>query len=168
MRGVDWTDQENADLQRMADRGFSASRIAAALGKTRNAVVGRCHRKGVQLHGNSVDEKVRRVAPAPPPPQPAPVALSQVVRQGALVPSPQVRILEGEPAPAGTVTFAELEDWHCKWPFGDPSTSTLVYCGRPRIPGEPYCEAHVADAFVPTEKQKQQRQTRLGENKWLK
>lgn len=46
-----WSDERFSELTRMASEGFSAALIASALGVTRNAVVGKCHRHGVLLIG---------------------------------------------------------------------------------------------------------------------
>lgn len=57
-----WTDERQADLERLAAEGLSASLIGARLGATRNAIIGRCFRTGVKLRGCSG----RRVNPARP------------------------------------------------------------------------------------------------------
>lgn len=48
MRGF-WTEEAHALLVEAAGRDLSAREIAAELGITRNAVIGRCHREGVAL-----------------------------------------------------------------------------------------------------------------------
>jgi Uncharacterized protein conserved in bacteria len=45
---MDWKARQ-PDLERMAAEGMTGSQIAAALGTTRNAVLGRAHRTGVVL-----------------------------------------------------------------------------------------------------------------------
>lgn len=50
MRPV-WTDSQLKTLRKMASDGFSSGMIAPAVGKTRMAVVGKCDREGIQLHG---------------------------------------------------------------------------------------------------------------------
>jgi GcrA cell cycle regulator len=42
-----WTDEKVATLARLWSEGHSASRIAAAIGVTKNAVIGRAHRDGL-------------------------------------------------------------------------------------------------------------------------
>ena len=44
-----WTEQQQAALVRLAGEGLTASEIGARIGMTRNAVIGRCWRKGVAL-----------------------------------------------------------------------------------------------------------------------
>lgn len=55
-----WTDEKHAALVRLAAEGLSASEIGARIGMTRNAVIGRCWRKGVALP--ITEQKKRRNA----------------------------------------------------------------------------------------------------------
>jgi hypothetical protein len=55
---------------------------------------------------------------------------------------------------ARKLTLMELTERTCKWPIGDPATDEFWFCGLPsagkgRVPGKPYCEAHVGVAFQP-------------------
>jgi len=45
MTGQAWDEPGVAALRRMVDEGASSGVIAAALGLSRNAVVGKCHRR---------------------------------------------------------------------------------------------------------------------------
>lgn len=46
-----WTEDRQAELQRLADDGLSASEIGKKLDCSRNAVIGRAYRTDVQLQG---------------------------------------------------------------------------------------------------------------------
>lgn len=46
-----WADAEFEILKEMAANGFSGSLIGQAVGKTRMAVIGKCHREGIILRG---------------------------------------------------------------------------------------------------------------------
>ena len=37
----------------------------------------------------------------------------------------------------------------CRWPIGDPQQVDFHFCGKKKIPGLPYCEAHARRAFQP-------------------
>lgn len=39
----------------------------------------------------------------------------------------------------------------CLWCDADPRDSHAAWCGRPRMPGRPYCHDHVLAAYVWTE-----------------
>jgi len=49
-----WTADREAFLRSKAEAGGSAGTIADALGCTRNAVIGKAHRLGIQLHGKGI------------------------------------------------------------------------------------------------------------------
>ena len=62
-----FTDEDDAAIIRMAGEGRSGSEIGEALGRTRNSIIGRCNRRGIQLRGN-----VTRYMGQPSTPRPAP------------------------------------------------------------------------------------------------
>ena len=41
----------------------------------------------------------------------------------------------------------DLTERMCRWPFGHPGDDDFHFCGSPRVPGRPYCEAHCAVAY---------------------
>ena len=48
-RGPEWTEEQDQQLMNYANQRLSSSQIAEKFGRTRNAIIGRCHRIGVQL-----------------------------------------------------------------------------------------------------------------------
>ena len=48
-RGPEWTEEQDQQLMDYANQRLSSSQIAEKFGRTRNAIIGRCHRIGVQL-----------------------------------------------------------------------------------------------------------------------
>ncbi len=66
---MSWTDERIETLKTMWEAGQTASQIAEALGEvSRNAVIGKAHRLGLQ----SRPSPVKAAEPAAPPPPPAP------------------------------------------------------------------------------------------------
>lgn len=58
-----WTDDKVGKLTRLAADRWSASQIAAEIGVSRNSVIGKAHRLGVQInssHSNNHSPKVRK------------------------------------------------------------------------------------------------------------
>lgn len=47
----DWPDDKVCVLKELARMGYSASQIGIKIGKTRNAIIGFCHRNGIKLMG---------------------------------------------------------------------------------------------------------------------
>ena len=35
----------------------------------------------------------------------------------------------------------------CKWPIGHPGDHDFYFCGKPVIPGKPYCGEHCLTAY---------------------
>ena len=133
---VKWTDEAIAMLKQMRLRGCSASQIAKAIPwATRNAVIGKIHRLGLDP-----------LTPARKP-RPAPRAhrRSSVFRPR---PAPAVRAAPAEAfVPANPVLFMELERHHCRWPAwpNDARPRTLaemVFCGDAVAGNATYCPHH--------------------------
>ncbi|MBW6526172.1 GcrA family cell cycle regulator, partial [Sphingomonas sp. RHCKR7] len=80
---MSWTDERIDTLKTMWEAGQTASQIAEALGGvSRNAVIGKAHRLGLQSRPSPVTTKEESraaepapaaAAPPPPAPKPAPV-----------------------------------------------------------------------------------------------
>jgi len=95
-----WTDERIDTLKTMWEGGQTASQIAEALGGvSRNAVIGKAHRLGLQSRPSPVkpNEPEAKAAPEPKPaPAPAPA------------PKPVERAAEPKPAPAATPAAAPV------------------------------------------------------------
>jgi hypothetical protein len=134
--------------------GWSASRIAGALGMTRNQVIGKVNRMGL---GRTSIGTPRSFAPdagaVPPPPPPA-----------ARRPRPDKPGIDHRPAIREALarrqqlhfTVAGVERDHdllpprgrkaCAWPLGDRAEGTLRACGCAVVSGRMYCARHLRDA----------------------
>lgn len=129
-------------MARMAElrtAGWSASAIAADLGGgvTRNAVIGKLGRMKVAWKGEALKYR--------PPLKKRPVAAKRPPRK--VSPAPQ-RPLPPPPAPTplggGPITIADLTNYRCHWPLGDPKEASFRYCGAAKAPDGPYCASHKA------------------------
>jgi hypothetical protein len=54
-------------------------------------------------------------------------------------------------APIKGKALVDLENNECRWPIGDPLSSTFVCCGEPKVTGLPYCKPHTLRAFQPSQ-----------------
>ena len=146
-----WTDERIAQLKAGWEGGMTASQIAEQLGEgvTRNAVIGKAHRLGLESRPSPVKagEDGAEAAPAaapvaaaasPPPSAPAPVAAA-VVRPAAKKP-----VRTGK---AAKTTLLDLNEKICKWPIGHPGDADFHFCGKASQAGFPYCTEHCLVAY---------------------
>ncbi|MEX6724444.1 GcrA family cell cycle regulator [Parapedomonas caeni] len=122
---MSWSDERIELLQRLWEKGLSASQIAEELGEgvTRNAVIGKAHRLGLKARPSPVKAEAPKKAAPPAPKKPKPVVKPE------------------------RVTLLELSDKVCKWPHGHPGEEDFHFCGKPVQPGFPYCPEHCAVAY---------------------
>lgn len=97
----------------------SATEIGAALGISRDAVIGKLSRLKVPLPGAV---KARKPA-APKPSVPPPIELDPGL----------------SPAVAAILALGPRS---CRWPIGDPRVPGFRFCCAPRLVGSPYCAVH--------------------------
>lgn len=159
---MSWTDERVEQLRKLWNEGLSATQIAAELGASisRNAVIGKIHRLGIQERVKAaIAPRVRipaatsrrLVASAPKP---------AVARQPSLKPiAPAFE--EIEPLivlpTCERVTLIELRESMCKWPIGDPSTPEFRFCGGRAPGGSPYCGYHAQVAYQPMQDRRRAR-----------
>jgi GcrA cell cycle regulator len=102
---MSWTDERIDTLKTMWEAGQTASQIAEALGGvSRNAVIGKAHRLGLQSRPSPVKPNEPAAAPAPVPaaPEPEPVV--------AAPPAPPPPAPKPTPAPEPVVVAADVHD----------------------------------------------------------
>ncbi len=142
-----WTDERIAQLKAGWEGGMTASQIAEALGEgvSRNAVIGKAHRLGLESRPSPVKggEEVfattavkvaapaAATAPAPAPSTPRPVAAKKPLRTGK----------------AARTTLLDLNEKICKWPIGHPGEADFHFCGKGAQAGFPYCTEHCLQAY---------------------
>ena len=54
-------------------------------------------------------------------------------------------------------TLQDLTEGMCRWPIGDPQMTDFHFCGRNKVTGLPYCEAHARRAFQPPQPRRRDR-----------
>lgn len=126
----DWNASALATLKTMLAAGHSSREIAERLGPTRNAVIGKIHRLGLRYPDKPRKPPLRR----PRKPKPLPF----IARR----PKPRRKS-------SGPVHFRDLEQHHCRWIPGQPSTQ--LYCGAERVEGSSYCNSHTRSSYVRTQ-----------------
>jgi GcrA cell cycle regulator len=143
-----WTDERIAQLKAGWEGGMTASQIAEQLGEgvTRNAVIGKAHRLGLESRPSPVKAgEETEAAVAAPVAAPAPVAVA------APAPAPvAARPAAKKPVRSGKAAKTSLLDLNekiCKWPIGHPGDADFHFCGKPSQAGFPYCTEHCLVAY---------------------
>jgi GcrA cell cycle regulator len=115
---MDWTADRIETFRRLWEDGMPTRAIAAALGVTKNAVVGKAYRLGFE----------RRRASNRPGSAPRPAAAHT---RTATAPRPEHPILSLKPDT-------------CHWPLGDPKLAGFRFCLGITERGRSYCTEHAA------------------------
>jgi GcrA cell cycle regulator len=139
-----WTDERIQLLKRRFEEGLSCRTIAAEMGVSRNAVIGKLSRLDLrrQKRGNSQRQPRKKAAK----------------RQGRATPRLQYHMLGAYYAPLETVThepihngrccsLLELDEQRCRWPINTPGAADFCFCGNFPSEGLPYCAGHARLAY---------------------
>jgi GcrA cell cycle regulator len=145
-----WTTERVEQLQSFVVAGMSCSQIAAQIGVTRNAVIGKIHRLGL-----SPVRPPGAMARNCPPGARDPRAASQR-RQLRLLWSDGAATRQADAASdavesAAPCSLLDLAHGTCRWPVsdaaGNSSGANFVFCGNAAIDGLSYCAGHARMAY---------------------
>ena len=146
---MSWNDANVARLKELWDQGLPTAQIGKLLGFTKNAVVGKAHRIGLER-------------------RPSPIRRTAVKPDRKKARSPIVPVLNFEASrielnaeskpkqnfqPVVKNLFANHTKRGCEWPEGHPDESDFKFCGKDRFEDKPYCLDHCAVAYVIPEKE---------------
>jgi GcrA cell cycle regulator len=141
-----WTEDISNLAHTMWAQGDSSSLIANTISTSdapisRNAVIGRAHRK----HWGGRPARIAKVqaprAPKKRGPKRRPVyhvPTSSMTLQ-AVAPTP---IVEPDVTDMHLVSFADRKHDGCCWPIGDPREPGFGFCDSDRVEGSSYCAGH--------------------------
>ncbi len=144
-----WNPERIEQLRNFVVAGLTCSQIAAEIGVSRNAVIGKIHRLGL---GSGRPE---RAPPRACPPR---------GRRSPFSPQRQLlRLLHAEAATAADTVPAEvisidsaqrcslleLAQGKCRWPISDPGAADFAFCGNDAAVGFSYCAGHARMAYRP-------------------
>ena len=149
---MSWTDARIEQLRQGWDKGLTATEIAKDLGEgiSRNAVIGKAHRLGLQsrpspVKGGGEATIAAVIADSVASPAGPAVAAAPAPRPAVAAPSRKVR--PTVPAKPAHTTLLDLSEKVCKWPIGHPGDSDFHFCGKPSNAGFPYCNDHCLQAY---------------------
>jgi GcrA cell cycle regulator len=148
-----WTPERLELLKSCFDAGLTCRQIAADIGVSRNAVIGKLSRLDLKRE-NSADapRPARKRAAKGSRPKSLPRLQYQMLR--ALYAEPQSGI-EEEPIHNGhRCSLLELSEERCRWPISTPGAADFCFCGNTPVEGLPYCAGHTRLAYRPGSRQR--------------
>jgi GcrA cell cycle regulator len=143
-----WTPERVEQLRSFVVTGLTCSQIAAEIGVTRNAVIGKIHRLGL-APGRPAGASARSCPPRADRPRPT----GQRAR---------LRLLFADGAPAADIaavpdgidsvkpcSLIELAHGTCRWPIAEAAGNgaDFVFCGNQAPAGLSYCAGHARLAY---------------------
>ena len=144
---MSWNQQKVEDLKKLWNEGVATSRIGEQLGFTKNAVIGKAFRLGLERRQNSRKKTAHSQS----------VSSATMYRESSnsghshISPKREnTRRREKfsfKKSIVGTGSFKS-----CQWPIGDPLEEGFHYCGGQNIPTKPYCIEHYKKAYNVDEK----------------
>ncbi|MDR2769940.1 MAG: GcrA family cell cycle regulator [Rickettsiales bacterium] len=134
-----WTAAMVSQLKTLFNKGLSTAAIGKKLGVTKNAVVGKINRMGLNAAEKSAAPR-KKAAPAPK---------IQAMAKKAAKSKSACKIHHN-------AAMMALEQDQCRWPMGDPDSDQFHFCGAKCFSGKPYCFEHckIAYQFAPLAKRK--------------
>ena len=151
---MSWDDNNVARLRELWDQGLPTAQIGKLLGFTKNAVVGKAHRIGLERRPSPI----RRSSTKP----------DRKKARSPIIPKLNFETIKEElkeqpkskPGlqPIARNLVSNYTKRGCEWPDGHPDESDFKFCGRERYEDKPYCIDHCAIAYVIPEKEEAERQ----------
>ena len=159
-----WTPELIKDLKRLWNKGLTTVEIGNRIGMSKNAVVGKAHRLGLEGRPSPIKKSAKKTIvveeKANKKVEPENVTGQVATDVEELESSsflPPEDLLKAEPMPEmpnskkgkqkGT-QLVDLKPNACRWPLGDPKDADFCFCGQECANGKIYCEEHCAVAYT--------------------
>jgi len=140
-----WTDERIALLKSRFEAGLTCREIAADIGVSRNAVIGKLSRLNLTRE-QSFDQprSARKNGAKGHRVKTTPRLQHQMLR--ALYARPQ-RIVDQPIHDGLQCSLFELSEERCRWPINTPGDEDFCFCGHRPVEGLPYCAGHTRLAY---------------------
>ncbi len=142
-----WDENNVNRLRELWDQGLPTAQIGKLLGFTKNAVVGKAHRIGLERRPSPI----RRTAVKP----------DRKKARSPVMPKLNFEKNEENKSNNESVAFQPVvknlfninQKRGCEWPMGHPDEIDFHFCDKERFEDKPYCVDHCAVAYVLPEKE---------------
>ena len=127
---MSWTEEKVEKLKKLWAEGLTTGEIGRALDMSKNAVVGKAHRLGLESRPSPIKRDEESISK------------KENSKSKKANFSKQAKSVED------FVTLTDLTLHSCRWPIGDPKDKEFHFCGKEAILGKPYCAEHIMVAYV--------------------
>jgi GcrA cell cycle regulator len=143
-------------LKSLFEKGLSTAEIGKRLGFTKNAVVGKINRLGLNAKlaaasakSKAAAKKAKKAAPAAKPQKAAKkaVAAKKSAPKKETAKSRTESRRKTERIIRHSAQLMSLRADQCRWPVGDPDSDDFHFCGEKCFTGKPYCFEHCKVAY---------------------
>ena len=146
---MSWNDENVKKLKELWDQGLPTAQIGKLLGFTKNAVVGKAHRIGLERRPSPI----RRTAVKPDRKKARSPVMPKLNFENKVDEQPEINKEKKSFQPV-LKNYLETNNFRgCEWPEGHPDEVDFHYCGKERFEDKPYCLEHCAIAYVIPEKE---------------
>ena len=143
-----WNEDNVSRLKELWDEGLPTAQIGKLLGFTKNAVVGKAHRIGLERRPSPI----RRTAVKPDRKKARSPIIPQLNFEKKSDQNIDIQSSHNKFQPVTNI-FATKASRGCEWPEGHPDESDFRFCGNERYEDKPYCLKHCAVAYIIPEKE---------------
>jgi GcrA cell cycle regulator len=144
-----WTTERVQQLQSCLTAGLTCSQIAAEIGVTRNAVIGKINRLGMSS-GKRPAALAKRMQSARggggPTTRMVRLLRAMHAQMSAVAPS-DTGVGAAPVESAQRCSLLELAGGRCRFPLGDPAKPDFAFCGNDAVAGFSYCAGHARIAY---------------------
>jgi len=143
-----WDDDNVSRLKELWDQGLPTAQIGKLLGFTKNAVVGKAHRIGLERRPSPI----RRTAVKPDRKKARSPVMPKLAFETSSIEekiyTPKISTFTSN---VKNIFTANLKRG-CEWPEGHPDEPEFHFCNKERFEDKPYCLNHCVVAYVIPEK----------------
>lgn len=154
-----WNDDNVSRLKELWDQGLPTAQIGKLLGFTKNAVVGKAHRIGLERRPSPI----RRTAVKPDRKKARSPVMPKLNFESVEVNQKEYQYTTPQATfqPSIKNIFIANSKRGCEWPEGHPDEPEFNFCNKERFEDKPYCLDHCAVAYVIPEKEDAKPMARL-------
>ena len=149
-----WNEANVARLKELWDQGLPTAQIGKLIGFTKNAVVGKAHRIGLERRPSPI----RRTAVKPDRKKARSPIIPKLKFEVSKEENKEVYAPISISQPVVKNHLTNNTKRGCEWPEGHPDESDFKFCGKERFEDKPYCLNHCAVAYVIPEKEEADKQ----------